>query len=49
MAEGVLSSIAVEIIKKLGSLASQEVALWWGLKDQLLKLSGTVTRIMAVI
>ncbi|KAJ6383156.1 hypothetical protein OIU77_031559 [Salix suchowensis] len=49
MAEGALFSIAQEIIKKLGSLASQEVALWWGLKDQLLKLNGTVTRIMAVI
>ncbi|KAF9681383.1 hypothetical protein SADUNF_Sadunf06G0220100 [Salix dunnii] len=49
MAEGVLSSIAMEIIKKLSSLASQEVALWWGLKDQLLKLNGTITRITAVI
>jgi hypothetical protein len=36
-------------IKTLGSLAAQEVALWWGLKDQLWKLNGTVTRIKAVI
>ncbi|KAJ6302271.1 hypothetical protein OIU77_016372, partial [Salix suchowensis] len=49
MAEDALFSIAGEIIKKLGSLAYQEVALWWGLKDQLLKLNGTVTRIKAVI
>ncbi|KAJ6751414.1 hypothetical protein OIU85_001899 [Salix viminalis] len=49
MAEDTLFSIAGEIIKKLGSLAYQEVALWWGLKDQLLKLNGTVTRIKAVI
>jgi Leucine-rich repeat (LRR) protein len=49
MAEGVLFSIAEEIIKKLGSLAVQEVALWWGVEDQLMKLSGTVTRIKAVI
>ncbi|KAG6772972.1 hypothetical protein POTOM_024402 [Populus tomentosa] len=49
MAEGVLFNIAEEIIKTLGSLAAQEVALWWGIKDQLWKLNGTVTRIKAVI
>nr|TKR90101.1 hypothetical protein D5086_0000236650 [Populus alba] len=49
MAEGVLFNIAEEIIKKLGSLAAQEVALWWGINDQLWKLNGTVTRIKAVI
>eukprot|EP00258_Populus_trichocarpa_P043544 XP_024459563.1 putative disease resistance protein RGA3 [Populus trichocarpa] len=49
MAEGVLFNIAEEIIKTLGSLAAQEVALWWGLKDQLRKLNGTVTRIKAVV
>ena len=49
MAEGVLFSIAEEIIKTLGSLTAQEVALWWGLKDQLRKLNDTVTRIKAVI
>ncbi|XP_052309941.1 putative disease resistance protein RGA3 isoform X2 [Populus trichocarpa] len=49
MAEGVLFTIAEEIIKTLGSLTAQEVALWWGLKDQLRKLNDTVTRIKAVI
>ncbi|KAF9666194.1 hypothetical protein SADUNF_Sadunf16G0204100 [Salix dunnii] len=49
MAEGALFSIAQEIVKKLGSLASHEVALWWGLKDQLLKITDTITRIKAVI
>jgi hypothetical protein len=49
MAEGVLFSIAEEIINKLGSLAVQEVALWWGVEDQLRKLNDTVTRIKAVI
>nr|TKS04706.1 NBS-LRR resistance protein RGH2 [Populus alba] len=49
MAEGVLFSIAEEIINTLGSLTAQEVALWWGLKDQLRKLNDTVTSIKAVI
>ncbi|KAB5553473.1 hypothetical protein DKX38_010784 [Salix brachista] len=49
MAEVVLFHITEEIINKLGSLSAQEVALWWGLKDQLWKLSDTVTRIKAVI
>jgi hypothetical protein len=49
MAEGVLFNIAEEIIKTLGSLTAQEVALWWRLKDQLRKLNDTVTRIKAVI
>jgi len=49
MAEGVLFNIAEEIIKTLGSLTAQEVALWWGIKDQLWKLNHTVTRIKAVI
>uniref|UniRef100_A0A6M2EX53 Uncharacterized protein n=1 Tax=Populus davidiana TaxID=266767 RepID=A0A6M2EX53_9ROSI len=49
MAEGVLFNIAEEIIKTLGSLTAQEVALWWGLKDQLRKLNDTVTRIKAMI
>ncbi|XP_073265864.1 putative disease resistance protein RGA4 [Populus alba] len=49
MAEGVLFNIAEKIIKTLGSLTAQEVALWWGLKDQLRKLNDTVTSIKAVI
>ncbi|KAJ6329913.1 hypothetical protein OIU76_008687 [Salix suchowensis] len=49
MAEVVLFHITEEILNKLGSLSAQEVALWWGLKDQLRKLTDTVTRIKAVI
>ncbi|KAJ6383137.1 hypothetical protein OIU77_031547 [Salix suchowensis] len=49
MAEVVLFHITEEILNKLGSLSAQEVALWWGLKDQLRKLNDTVTRIKAVI
>ncbi|KAJ6912270.1 hypothetical protein NC651_014842 [Populus alba x Populus x berolinensis] len=49
MAECVLFSFAEEIIKKLGTLDAQEVALWWGLKDQLRKLNVTVTKIKAMI
>nr|AKT94851.1 NBS-LRR resistance protein RGH2 1 [Populus tomentosa] len=49
MAEGVLFNIAEEIIKTLGSLTAQEVALWWGIEDQLWMLNETVTRIKAVI
>ncbi|KAH8504019.1 hypothetical protein Peur_046398 [Populus x canadensis] len=49
MAEGVVFNIAEEIIKTLGSLTAQEVALWWELKDQVRKLNDTVTRIKAVI
>ncbi|KAF9681370.1 hypothetical protein SADUNF_Sadunf06G0218800 [Salix dunnii] len=39
----------IEILNILRSLSAQEVALWWGLKDQLRKLNDTVTRIKAVI
>jgi ABC-type glutathione transport system ATPase component len=49
MAECVLFSFAEEIIKKLGTLDAQEVALWWGLKDQLRKLNVTVTKIKSMI
>ncbi|KAJ6383085.1 hypothetical protein OIU77_031498 [Salix suchowensis] len=49
MAEGVLFNIMEKIIINLGALTAQEVALWWGLKDQLRKLNGTVSRIQAVI
>ncbi|XP_061963292.1 putative disease resistance protein RGA3 [Populus nigra] len=49
MAEGVLFSNAEEIIKKLGTLAAEDVALWWGLKDQLRKLTDTVTKIKAMV
>ncbi|KAJ6925044.1 hypothetical protein NC652_018095 [Populus alba x Populus x berolinensis] len=49
MAEHVLFNIAEEIVKKLGPLATQEIALWWGVKDQLSKLKSTVTRIKGVL
>ncbi|KAJ6915388.1 hypothetical protein NC651_017402 [Populus alba x Populus x berolinensis] len=49
MAERVLFNIAEEIVKKLGPLATQEIALWWGVKDQLSKLKSTVTRIKGVL
>nr|TKS15828.1 NBS-LRR resistance protein RGH2 [Populus alba] len=49
MAERVLFNIAEEIVKKLGPLATQEIALWWGVKDQLSKLMSTVTRIKGVL
>ncbi|CAK7354290.1 unnamed protein product [Dovyalis caffra] len=49
MAERVPFNIAEEIVKKLGPLAAQEIAIWWGLKGQLSKLNSTVTRIKAVL
>ncbi|XP_057989411.1 putative disease resistance protein RGA3 [Hevea brasiliensis] len=45
----ILSDIAVEIIKKLGSLVLQETRLWWGVKEELEKLRGTVSTIQAVL
>ncbi|XP_052203910.1 putative disease resistance protein RGA4 [Diospyros lotus] len=49
MAEGTLFSIAGKVIEILGGLAAQEVTLCWGVKDQLMKLEDTLTRIKAVI
>ncbi|KAJ6995320.1 hypothetical protein NC653_017946 [Populus alba x Populus x berolinensis] len=49
MAECVLFNIAEEIVKKLGPLGTQEIALWWGVKDQLSMLMSTVTRIKGVL
>nr|TKR90114.1 putative disease resistance protein RGA3 [Populus alba] len=49
MAESILFNIAEEIVKKLGPLATQEIALWWGVKDQLSKLKSTVARIKGVL
>ncbi|XP_057989491.1 putative disease resistance protein RGA3 [Hevea brasiliensis] len=48
MAE-VLFDIAWEIIKKLVSRALQEIGVWWGVKDELQKLEGTVSTIRAVL
>nr|XP_023894317.1 putative disease resistance protein RGA3 [Quercus suber] len=49
MAEGVLFDIAKEIIGKAGNLALKEVALIWGVNDEINKLKERVSIISAVI
>ncbi|XP_062175507.1 putative disease resistance protein RGA1 [Alnus glutinosa] len=49
MAEGVLFTVAEGIIGKLGSLAFKEIKLLWGFKDELEKLTNTVSTIQAVL
>ncbi|EEF34547.1 hypothetical protein RCOM_0496720 [Ricinus communis] len=49
MAEAVLFNIADGIIAKLGSVVLQEIRLWWGVKEELEKLKGTVSLIKAVL
>jgi hypothetical protein len=49
MAEGVLFTVAEGIIGKLGSLAFKEIKLLWGFKDELEKLTKTVSTIQAVL
>uniref|UniRef100_A0A6N2NB68 NB-ARC domain-containing protein n=1 Tax=Salix viminalis TaxID=40686 RepID=A0A6N2NB68_SALVM len=49
MAESVLFNIAGEIVRKLGTLATQEIELWWGANYQLRKLMSTVTTIKGVV
>ena len=49
MAEGVLFDVAKEIIGMAGKLALQEVALIWGVKDEINELKETVSTISAVI
>ena len=49
MAEGVLFDVAKGIIGMAGKLALQEVALIWGVKDEINKLKETVSTISAVI
>ncbi|KAF3945659.1 hypothetical protein CMV_027986 [Castanea mollissima] len=49
MAEGVLFDVAKGIIGTAGKLALQEVALIWGVKDEINKLKETVSTISAVI
>ncbi|KAJ9159472.1 hypothetical protein P3X46_024979 [Hevea brasiliensis] len=49
MAEAILYDIAGEIILKLGSRALQEIALWWGVNDEIDKLQDTGSRIQAVL
>ncbi|XP_020411991.1 disease resistance protein RGA2-like [Prunus persica] len=49
MAEGVLFNIAEGIIGRLGSLVLQEIALPWGVKDELRKLKEKVAQLQAVL
>uniref|UniRef100_A0A7N2LBQ2 CC-NBS-LRR protein n=1 Tax=Quercus lobata TaxID=97700 RepID=A0A7N2LBQ2_QUELO len=49
MAEGALSGVAKGIIGIAGNLALSEVALIWGVKDEINKLKETVSTIKAVL
>ncbi|VVA41274.1 PREDICTED: putative disease resistance, partial [Prunus dulcis] len=49
MAEGVLFNVAEGIIGRLGSLVFQEIALLWGVKDDLQKLKEKVAQLQAVL
>ncbi|XP_050281910.1 putative disease resistance protein RGA3 [Quercus robur] len=49
MAEGTLFSVASGIIRKAGDGAVQEIALIWGVKDEIKKLKETVSTISAVL
>nr|XP_023876130.1 putative disease resistance protein RGA3 [Quercus suber] len=49
MAEGALSGVAKGIVGKAGDLAVQEIALIWGVKDEINKLKETVSTISAVL
>jgi hypothetical protein len=49
MAEPALFHTAANIIKSLGSLALQEIALLWGFKDELQRIGNTVSTIQAVL
>uniref|UniRef100_A0A7N2LA91 CC-NBS-LRR protein n=2 Tax=Quercus lobata TaxID=97700 RepID=A0A7N2LA91_QUELO len=49
MAEGALSGVAKGIVGKAGDLVAQEIALIWGVKDEINKLKDTVSTISAVL
>ncbi|CAN6703238.1 unnamed protein product [Malus baccata var. baccata] len=49
MAEGVLFNVAGGIIERLGPLASQEIGLIWGARDEFQKLKVTVAGFQAVL
>uniref|UniRef100_A0A2N9H5D2 Rx N-terminal domain-containing protein n=1 Tax=Fagus sylvatica TaxID=28930 RepID=A0A2N9H5D2_FAGSY len=49
MAEGDLTKVAEGVILQLGNLVVQEIALVWGVKDDLEKLKNTVSAIKAVL
>ncbi|XP_050243098.1 putative disease resistance protein RGA4 isoform X1 [Quercus robur] len=49
MAETILSVVAEEIIGKLISVATEQISLAWGFKEELTKLRGLLTTIQAVL
>ncbi|KAM2601562.1 hypothetical protein COP2_040908 [Malus domestica] len=49
MAEGVLFNVAGWIIERLAPLASQEIGLFWGARDEFQKLRETVAGFQAVL
>jgi len=49
MAEAVLFNVAASVITSSASLASQQIGLLWGFKDELKKLGNTVSTIQAVL
>ncbi|KAL6288484.1 hypothetical protein ACE6H2_005994 [Prunus campanulata] len=49
MAEGVLFNVAEGVIGRLGSLVLQEIALLWGVNDDLQKLKDQVSKLQAVL
>nr|XP_048330703.1 disease resistance protein RGA2-like [Ziziphus jujuba var. spinosa] len=49
MAEAIPSSIAETIIRQLGKTAVKEIALFWGVEDELGQLEGTISIIKSVL
>lgn len=49
MAEGILFHVAGEILMKLSSEASQQLGMLWGLKNDLTKLTNSVSTIKALL
>ena len=49
MADAILYGVARTIIERLGSSTFQEIGSIWGMKDELEKMSNTVSAIQAVL
>ncbi|OMP08978.1 hypothetical protein COLO4_05932 [Corchorus olitorius] len=49
MAESIAFDLASGVIGKLGSLALQQIALWWNLNDDLDDLKSIVSTVKAVL
>ena len=49
MAENILSVVAEEIVGKLISLATEQIGLAWGFKEDLKRLRDSLTTIQAVL